>query len=98
MTGAAPGARPSMTDAPATDPTPRADAELLLEIPRSDVEVLRVTREAYRGRPYLSLRVFFKTEGVWLPTKKGVSIRLRELRAVRDALTALLDRLEPGGP
>jgi hypothetical protein len=61
-------------------PESRPEGRRLSTIPRGrDVE-LRLTMETFEGRPFLSLRLWQRLEdGSALPTKKGLSIRLREL-------------------
>lgn len=50
-------------------------------------EELRIELCEYSGKPYLSLRLWFHgNEDKWLPSKKGMSIRLGELQAVKEAL------------
>lgn len=68
------------------------DAEhVVLAIPRGEEEELRVVRSMYEGKPYTSLRVWYQPDDSdeWRPTKKGVSVRDRELAQVIDALTKI---------
>jgi len=52
----------------------------LVTIQRGQDGELRLTWDEYEGRPYLSLRFWQRTEdGQVIPTKKGLSIRLREV-------------------
>jgi hypothetical protein len=72
-------------------------AHVLLELPRGETEVLRLTRKIYEGRPFTDLRVHFRgTDGGWYPTKKGTSIRDSELHSVLDALAKIAKRIEGG--
>lgn len=65
----------------------RPEGRRLATCPRGDSEELRLELSEYEGRPYISLRVWFQTEdGKWLPSKKGCTIRLRELPEVLRAL------------
>lgn len=56
---------------------------------------LRVSWAEYEGRPYLSLRVWTLDDGgaAW-PSKVGVTVRLRELPAVAEAIAEALDLAE----
>ena len=88
----------SRDDRPASDREPRRefsgeppvdDGELLDALPRSDgFEALRVSIKEYEGRPYVSLRVWVrdKNSGAMWPTRRGVSVRVRELPRVIAAL------------
>jgi len=50
-------------------------------------EQLRVVFSSYRGHPFVGLRVWFRgVDGAWHPTRRGVTIRLRELSTVQAAL------------
>jgi hypothetical protein len=56
-------------------------------------EELRVNWSAYNGHHFLSLRVWHcGMDGVWRPDRtKGCTVKLRELPAFADAVTAALD-------
>lgn len=71
------------------------DAEhVLVELPRGDSDVLRVTRKVYEGKPFTDVRVYFRgTDGKMHPTKKGTSIRDRELPEVLAALTRVATKI-----
>lgn len=68
-----------------TDP---AD-HVVLELPRGEADVLRVTRRpGYQGgKPFTDVRIFFRgDDGELHPTKKGATVRDHELGQVIDAL------------
>lgn len=66
---------------------PEENGTRLATLPRNDREELRITFSEYRGHKYLSLRCWYKTDdGVWVPTKKGVTIRHGEIPTVMDTL------------
>lgn len=68
---------------PAEDPA----AHRLATFSRGDGEELRVELAEYEGRPFVSLRLWFRGSlGAWHPTRKGVSLRLVELPKVVEAL------------
>ena len=57
---------------------------------RSDTEELRVELASYEGHPFVNLRIWFTgTDGQWHPTKKGCTVRLREVPELVAALEAL---------
>ena len=65
----------------------------LATIPRSPTEELRVCWDAFEGRPYLSIRVWTRSaDGGWWPdSKRGMSVRLRELPAFADVVGDAVD-------
>lgn len=66
---------------------PSPEGERLATIPRGKTEELRLAWDEYEGHPYLGLRVWAKLdEGKWIPTKKGLSIRLHELAELLEGL------------
>lgn len=62
-------------------------------------EELRVSLDEYEGHRYLSLRVWTRGqdgdggEPVWFPTKRGVTVRARELLEVARAVVGAARRL-----
>jgi hypothetical protein len=68
---------------------------------RGDGEQLRVTLEEYEGHRFVSLRVWARENSQWWPSKKGCSIRRKELRGMIEALQraeADLAAQEPAQP
>jgi hypothetical protein len=59
---------------------------LIATFDRRDGERLAVLFREYEGFHFLDLRIQFEKNGTWLPTKKGVTIKLRELSGVADAI------------
>lgn len=75
-------------------------AELERKRPDEDEakEKLRIAVKEFNGNRYLDLRVWFVGDrGDWLPTKKGVTIRAKELKAFLQAVSQAESRLG-GGP
>jgi hypothetical protein len=73
-----------------TAPTQTVEPRRLCTFVRSETEELRVELSTFEGHPFVNVRLWFKTKDEkWLPTKKGCSLRLRELpelcRALGDA-------------
>jgi|SRR5690606_7596979 len=76
----------------------------LVAIPRGkdDTEELRISLDEFEpdnGRPskYVSARIWYLTGEEWRPTKKGVTVRARELDAVIVALTKARDAMNGKG-
>ena len=74
------------------------DDHIVLEIPRGESDVLRITRRRYEGRTYTDVRVHFRgQDGEWHPTRKGCSVRDSEIADVAAALAKIADRVFAGG-
>jgi len=73
------------------DAEPESNGRKLASIPRGTHEELRVTLDEYEGHPYVQLRAWERGAGGWFPTRKGVTVRLRELEAVAEALREALE-------
>lgn len=84
-------------EAPARDDRqgpPEDRGERLATLPRGQGEELRVSLDEYEGRPYISLRVWaIGQDGSWWPTKKGCSVRIREITDVAQALMRANDMI-----
>lgn len=66
---------------------PEPSGELLVSIARGESEQLRVSLDEYEGHPFISIRLWAMDRGgAWWPTKKGVTVRVRELGQVITAL------------
>lgn len=59
---------------------------------------VRVSKSKYAGKDFVDIRVFYDGNGSWLPTKKGISIRLENfpefMKAVRKAEITLFKEKE----
>lgn len=68
-------------------PTRAADGDVELAVfERREGERLAVLWRQYEGHHFVDLRVQFRAEdGRWLPTKKGVTVKVREVFSVADA-------------
>ena len=61
---------------------------------RGETERLRLARRTYQGRPYIDLRVEWRApDGSWRPSRKGLSLRARELAELAGALDRAADRV-----
>jgi hypothetical protein len=75
---------------PKERPAPSAPAAqaptVLADLQRSQTERLRVELGTYEGHPYVGIRVWTLIGDAWVPTKKGCTVRLREIDKVIEAL------------
>lgn len=80
------------------------ELQVLAEIPRGDRAKLKVALDEFTGTDgkvsrFVSVRLWYAKDesgGVsWYPTRKGVAIRLGEIKAVCAALEALGDEQKP---
>jgi hypothetical protein len=71
-------------------------AQLVRAVRRADGEELRIELASYQGHPFISVRLwaFNRIDKVWLPTRKGCSVRLREAREVSCGLIEALELAE----
>ncbi len=68
---------------------PPDESRIVAEIPKSRREMIRVTRESYRGYAFVQLRVWFRAEdGEFRPGKSGIAIAPDKLDAAIAALQA----------
>lgn len=62
-----------------------------VSIRKNDTADVRVTRDIYKGRETIDIRVWFmdKTKGEFVPSSKGVTIDAGKCEALIEALKAL---------
>ena len=77
-----------------TRTAPIEEGERLATFARSDSEEIRVTWSAFKGKPFLSVRMWTRsTNGQWWPDgKRGISVRRHELHAFAEALAGAVAR------
>jgi Transcriptional Coactivator p15 (PC4) len=52
-----------------------AKDDMVAELAKNPLEVIRVAVREFRGHQFVDIRVYYQDEaGSWLPTKKGVTI------------------------
>lgn len=93
---AASNAPPRSTPLHAAPPDP---GEILAEVPRGERVALRVALREFEGKPFVTIAVWEKgTGGAFWPARgKAVTVRVRELGAVLEALVSAAERLAAGG-
>jgi hypothetical protein len=85
--------RTAPPSAPNAEPLPPPDAgQVLLTLDRTKKgegpERLQIAVKQYEGHQYLDLRIWWrKGDGTWLPSKRGITVRMKELADVTIALT-----------
>ncbi|MCK4764350.1 MAG: transcriptional coactivator p15/PC4 family protein [Candidatus Aminicenantes bacterium] len=58
------------------------------EIERSDTERLRVECSNYKGKDFLSVRIYYLADnGEWRPTKKGITVKPEKMDEFIDLLS-----------
>lgn len=81
---------------------PQETGQRLATLGRGVDQELRVNLCEYQGKPFVGLRVWNLVKGAWLPdARRGVTIRVRELHDVADALrqaAKVLDAQQPADP
>jgi hypothetical protein len=70
---------------------PDDESRHLLTLDRTKVggseEEVRIALDTFNGNPYVSIRLWFRNRaGAWMPTRRGCSVRLREIGDVVSAL------------
>jgi hypothetical protein len=64
------------------------------EIERSEIERLKVECSNYRGKDFLSIRIYYLAEnGEWRPTKKGVTVKPDKVDELIDLLKQAKEKL-----
>ena len=95
LRGRAAHLRGQLPPPPAAGGPPQDLGHRLLTLPRGQDEELRLSLDAYEGHPFLNVRIWTRdTDGRgWWPSKRGVTLKLRELADVAEALAEALDRM-----
>jgi hypothetical protein len=75
---------------------PQENGPRLATMARSETEEIRVNWSTYEGKPFLSLRLWVKDgNNQWWPDRaRGMSIRVRELADLADAISEAIDLAE----
>ena len=93
LRGRAARLRGQLPPRPAGDGPPQDLGHRLLTLPRGQNEELRLSLDAYEGHPFLNIRIWIRDADArgWWPSKRGVTLKLRELADVAEALAEALD-------
>lgn len=60
------------------------------EIERSATEKLIIEKTEFKGRELITLRIYFLSKDEeWLPTKKGVTVKVEQFGELMDALNSI---------
>jgi len=63
------------------------EAQVISQFAKNDTEQVRLSTRTYKDRLYLDLRLFFCPKGAeWFPSKKGITLPIEHLPALRDGL------------
>jgi hypothetical protein len=90
---------PNHPNPPRRPDAPRENGERLATFARHGGEELRVSLAEFNGHPFISLRVWAPgPDGQLLPVRgKGVSVKLREVAGLAEALAAVAGQLDQVG-
>jgi transcriptional coactivator p15 (PC4) len=59
---------------------------IVRDIKKNSREILRIELDEFRGHQLISARIWFRGGDVLKPTPKGLSVDIRHLAALREAL------------
>ena len=69
--------------------------EVIATVAKGDREQVRVIRQTWRGNDHLNVRTFVRKEDAgaeaWIPTQKGITLRLDAAQEVLDGMKKALD-------
>ena len=80
-----------MERAPRLNPT---NVDVIADLPHKEDEVVRIAVKRFRGKAYCDIRIHYDNGNGPAPTRKGISLRMDELHAVRAALGVIIAREE----
>ena len=64
------------------------------EIERSETETLRIENSNYKGRDFVSVRIYYLADnGEWRPTKKGITVKPDQIDELIDFLKQAKEKL-----
>ena len=74
------------------------DQALVYSFPKNESEEMRFTLREYKGRCYADIRLFYSSaEGVFHPTKKGVTVSVEHFGQLVNGIEKLSERLAVEG-
>ncbi len=54
---------------------------------KNEMEEIRVALQEYKGANLIDIRVWFKNGGRWIRTKKGITLSIRLLPELKEAIS-----------
>jgi hypothetical protein len=65
----------------------------MIELEKNNREVIRISKNNYKEKDYVDLRVYYKdkTSGDMLPSKKGISVALDKFKTLMKGLCDFAD-------
>ena len=75
------------------------DERIIHEFPKNEKEVVRATTKFYKGKKYVSIRLYFRAQGRdgWHPTRKGLTLSTEQLPNLVKAVLALEEATKSDG-
>ncbi len=71
------------------------DNQLIHSFAKNALEEIRVSLNVFRGRQYIDIRTYYKSdEGEYRPSKKGVTLSPELLPDLQEAVNKLAETLE----
>jgi hypothetical protein len=91
---------PNHPNPPRQADAPRENGDRLVTFERHGGEELRVSLAEFNGHPFVSLRVWAPGQDgqLWPVRGKGISVKLREVAGLAEALAAVAGQLGDGTP
>jgi len=73
------------------------NSRLIHEFTKNALEVVRTQVVQFKGESLLDIRVWVVKDGdTYIPTKKGISLRLEQVGALRDAIVKAAKEIKSG--
>lgn len=60
--------------------------QIICDIPKNAREVIRVELDEYEGHQLVAARIWYSDDGGLKPTRKGLSVSVKHLTALREAI------------
>ena len=63
--------------------------KLVAEFQKNEIELVRLSLTQYKGKDYFGLRLYYREEGEWEPTRKGLCLAIGLLPELKNAIKVL---------
>ena len=73
----------------------RQERRVVAVIPKGEKHEIRVSLSRYRGRTFGDFRLFVFKDGDWIPTQKGCTVGVEQLKELEEAVARLRDASDP---